>query len=123
MAKRDMARTNSLRTILFDGCPELFDGEVRRLAQFDERLLLRGDFRCHRRNPGGNVLGDGLNPVQVAMQYVSGLDLQSADLNRRADFDDVNIGVRYRNAPGEKLEAKVFGGRYRPYRAVGNGAD
>src|ERR1017187_5245074 len=93
-AKRDMAGIRSLRTCFFDGSPEFSDGKLRRLAQFYERLLLRGDFRRHRRNPGGNVLGNGLNSVPVTVQQIPGLDLQSTDRNRRADFDDVNIRVR-----------------------------
>jgi len=57
--------------VLLDGGPEFFDGKVRRLAQFDERLLLGGDSRRHRRDLGGNVLRDGLDAVLITVQQSS----------------------------------------------------
>src|ERR1700733_12299703 len=67
-AKRDITRMSSLWRIFFDGCPEFFDGKIRRLAQFDERLLLRGDFRRHWWDLGRYLLGDRLDPVLIAVQ-------------------------------------------------------
>ena len=49
-----------------------------------------------------------LNAVQVAMEQIAGLDFQPADFDRRAEFNDVNIGVRNGNAAGKQLKAQFF---------------
>ena len=79
------------------------------------------DFRRRQRNLAGNFEWNGLDAMQIAVQQIAGLDFQPADFHRRAEFHNVNVGVRNGNAAGKEMKAQFFGRRQIAHGTVRHG--
>jgi len=58
--------------------------------------------------------------VAITVKQISRLNLQPADLNWLAEFDDVGVGVRYHETAGKQMKSQRFNGREITHRTVGN---
>ena len=88
-----MDKAEDLRPVPGYSRPQFLDGKVLRLTYRDQFLFFYRDLFRHRRNLAGNVKGNGLDAVQIAVKQVAGLDFQSGDFNLAPHLHDVNISV------------------------------
>ncbi len=87
-------------------------------AESGQFVFLLLNLADHVGHLGGNVPRNGVHTVSVAMDEIARLNQQAAELHRAAELDDMRIGVRNRDATGEKGEPQRFHRAQIPHCAV-----
>ncbi len=100
-----LCELNTSEPVMGHGSAEFVEREFRRATECDQLLLLRGDLRGDGGNPRRNIERNGLDAVQVSVQQISRLDLQSANLDRLTHFNNMDIGVGDGDTTGKVVEA------------------
>ena len=107
----------------FKSLQELFQGEIRRSAKFYDPLLPVKKTACHFRHTVSDIKGNREDAVTIAMQKITGSNLQTTHFHGAAGFEDVRKGMRNRNISRKHLEpSRVDSGQITD-GAVGHEAD